>query len=82
MSNKLDAVMAEGLEKTREAMELMKKQVAEIITPAEETRLATLDDNLLALAGQAVDLGFNPDAVLAQTKASAEEISHEELLVQ
>lgn len=72
MSQELAKVMLEGQQKTLEAMELMKKQVAGTITPAEETRLAMLNGNLLALAGQAVDLGFDPQAVIEQTRAVVE----------
>lgn len=72
MNRDLAKVMLEGQEKTLEAMELMKKQVAGTITAEETTRLAMLNGNLLALAGQAVDLGFDPAEVMAQTRAVAE----------
>lgn len=71
MNRDLAKVMAEGQEKTLEAMELMKKQVAGTITSQEETRLAMLNGNLLALAGQATELGFNPTEALNQMRARA-----------
>jgi hypothetical protein len=67
MSTELNKVMLEGQKKTLEAME---KQVAGTITSEESTRLAMLNGNLLALAGQAVELGFDPKAVIAQTEAA------------
>ena len=72
MSRELSKVMLEGQKKTLEAMELMKKQVAGTITEAESTRLAMLNGNLLALAGQAADLGFDINAVINATQAAVD----------
>jgi hypothetical protein len=72
MNRDLAKVMLEGQEKTLEAMELMKKQVAGTITPQEEIRLAMLNGNLLALAGQAIEAGFDPQDMIAQTRGIVE----------
>lgn len=69
MNRTLAQVMLEGQEKTLEAMTLKAKQVAGTLTADESTRLAMLEGNLLALAGEAQGLGLDTNAILEASRA-------------